>query len=304
MGLLSDIDLGEVIDTVVDALDDVDLGNIAETFGGLDFSDVVDVLDGIDLSDVTDLFGGVDLPNIGGFDLDDVADDLAAVADELFDDINLGNLFDDIRDLDLLNGLGDIFDSIFADVSDFLSSGEFDDLVDDLVGSSIVRGGRSSDNLIGSSKRDILLGNGGNDTISGLRGNDLIAGGTGSDLIKGLFGDDILGGENGNDTIEGGAGDDLISGGKGRNTVTGGKGRDTFVLSDDGVSVIDDFNVGQDRLGVLSGRDLQDVTFSQQGSSTLVKFDDGTVAILNGVRANQLSRNSIGVVDASSFNFG
>ncbi|NJL23137.1 MAG: calcium-binding protein [Leptolyngbyaceae cyanobacterium SM1_3_5] len=291
MGLLSNIDLGGL-----------NLGGL--NFGGLDFSDVVDVLDGIDLSDITNLFGGIDLPGLGGFDLDDVVDDLAAVADELFDDIDVGNLFDDIRDLDLLNGLGGIFDSIFSDVAEFIGSGDFNDLLDGLTGSPIVRGGRGSDDLIGSSKRDILIGNGGNDTISGLRGDDLIAGGSGRDLIKGLFGNDILSGESGNDTIEGGVGDDLLSGGKGRNTMTGGKGRDTFVLSDDGVDVITDFKVGQDRLGVLSDRDLRDVTFTQQGSNTLVKWDSDTVAILNNVRASQLGRNSIGVVDASSFNFG
>ena len=303
MGLLPKLNLDNVIGTVVNLVDDVSLKGLVNSLDGIDFLDLVDVLDGINVVDVVDAIDELNLPKVvDGINVGAVVDDAFAIAGELFDSFDDLNFFDDIRDLKLLNGLGDIFGTVFDDVKGFINSGEFDDLLDSLIGSPIFNGGRGDDNRLGSIARDLLFGGGGNDSLAGLNGDDLIAGGRGRDLLKGLLGNDILSGLSGDDTIAGGKGDDLISGGKGRDSLSGSGGRDTFLLEENhGLDVIKDFNIVQDTLSVLNDRDLKGVSFTQQGSNTVVSINNDAVAILSGISADKLSKNLVTVLDASSF---
>jgi len=87
-----------------------------------------------------------------------------------------------------------------------------------------------------------LTGDNGANTITGTSGNDLIDGGNGADTLSGGAG---------SDTIFGGSGADKITGGSGSDTLDGGNGaKDTFYFTatTDATDVINNFEVGTDKL--------------------------------------------------------
>ncbi len=129
--------------------------------------------------------------------------------------------------------------------------------------------------------------------IYGFAGNDSLRGGQGNDAIYGNTGQDSLGGDTGNDTLYGGKdndsifavnGTDQLFGGKGddylfvasRNgdtdTLTGGEGNDTFNLTNDGPSIITDFNSSSDFLQLVANNLPTFVfrTITTTGSNSLV----------------------------------
>jgi Ca2+-binding RTX toxin-like protein len=105
---------------------------------------------------------------------------------------------------------------------------------DQILGTEILTGGASADELVGSDvlPYDFLHGLGGDDTLVGGPGNDEIEGGSGGDSISGLDGDDrvyaddILGPGDGDDRVSGGPGNDFIVGDGGRDRLRGGLGAD------------------------------------------------------------------------------
>ena len=122
---------------------------------------------------------------------------------------------------------------------------------------------------------DQIHGQGGNDTLSGLSGNDSLSGG------------------DGNDRLLGGTGDDILVGGAGNDALVGGLGSDRFVLKPNtGVDVIEDFQVGVDRIQLLDGLQPSHLAIVQDGNNTRIEFNQQPLAILIGVQATSLTTAS------------
>ena len=135
--------------------------------------------------------------------------------------------------------------------------------VADTAGNTI-QGGRSNDEIFGSSFKDTIFGGEANDTIFAFAGDDDIFGGQGADTIFAGDGNDVIRagesndevyGQNGNDTIIGGLGFDLLFGGNGNDIMTGGDGQDTL-----------NGGAGSD---TLSGNNNNDVLNGGAGNDTL-----------------------------------
>ncbi|MDX2213845.1 MAG: right-handed parallel beta-helix repeat-containing protein [Oculatellaceae cyanobacterium bins.114] len=139
----------------------------------------------------------------------------------------------------------------------------------------IIRGTRNRDRLTGTLLADWIDGSRSNDQIVGDQGNDRLLGGQGNDFLVGQNGDDILIGGLGNDRLIGGAGKDIFG-----------------LKRGEGLDVITDFKIGQDHLGLPSSRSFRGLKFVQSGRNTLVQSGDESLALLIGVRANQLLRSS------------
>ena len=111
--------------------------------------------------------------------------------------------------------------------------------------------------------------------------------------MDGGKGNDKLDGGKGNDKLDGSDGDDYLDGGKGNNILTGGKGKNTFVLNrGTGFDTIKDFKVGEDHLKLShlgSGTGFQDLTFTQKGSDTLINSGSDQLAVLKGIRTDQIT---------------
>jgi RTX calcium-binding nonapeptide repeat (4 copies) len=122
------------------------------------------------------------------------------------------------------------------------------------------------------------------DVINGQDGDDILRGRSGDDILRGERGDDTLLGGSGNDRLVGGDGDDLLDGGTGENVLNGGSGRDRFVLNSNGISVIEDFEIGIDRIVLPSGVSYNELSIRQEGSNTVVGIHNQTLAILLGVQ--------------------
>ena len=102
------------------------------------------------------------------------------------------------------------------------------------------------------------------DVIRGQEGNDVLRGLGGSDILKGGRGNDHLFGDAGNDYLVGGRGNDLLVGYLGDDLLKGGRGSDLFWLDvESGLDTILDFVVGEDRLLLAQGLDINDLIFVQ-----------------------------------------
>ncbi|HYC01896.1 MAG TPA: hypothetical protein VED40_01300 [Azospirillaceae bacterium] len=95
-------------------------------------------------------------------------------------------------------------------------------------------------------------GTAGNESQSGTLGDDFLSGNDGDDTLSGAAGNDNLLGGDGNDRLTGGAGNDRLDGGPGDNTLTGGDGADIFQLPHSNVTIVTDFQHGQDRISLES----------------------------------------------------
>ncbi len=145
----------------------------------------------------------------------------------------------------------------------------------------VIRGTPQADDLRGTNRGDRILGLRGDDVLRGLRGNDILSGGLGNDRLEG---------DNDNDVLLGGANDDTLDGGNGNDTLTGNNGSDTFVLrSKSGSTVITDFQVGIDRLGLSAGINQTEVRIEQQGDNTLLNWRGSRLATLLGVAAQDIT---------------
>ncbi|WP_088889632.1 calcium-binding protein [Leptolyngbya ohadii] len=133
--------------------------------------------------------------------------------------------------------------------------------------------------LKGSNQGDVLTGGTGNDTLSGFEGND---------ALSGLDGNDILIGGAGNDRLTGGTGNDRLTGSIGNDTITGNEGRDRFVLTRGlGQDRILDFQDRQDRLELPRG--IRSIDIDQRGQNLFVRDQRDVLAVLVGIRMNQVS---------------
>ncbi len=158
-------------------------------------------------------------------------------------------------------------------------------------------GTSGSDKLNGGSGNDLLEGVGGNDKLFGRGGDDVLVGGDGNDLLKGLNGDDWLFGQDGSDTLRGINGNDVLDGGAGDDQLWGGSGNDTFVFSaGSGKDVVRDFEPGKDKidLGAWSGESLDSMVGRavSAGGDTVLRFADGSQAVLKNVSLSSLNEGS------------
>ncbi|UWR47506.1 calcium-binding protein [Phaeobacter inhibens] len=157
----------------------------------------------------------------------------------------------------------------------------------------------SRDILDGTGADDLISGRGGNDRLAGRAGDDDLRGGGGRDRLIGQNGDDKLNGSHGADTIRGGAGNDTLIGGngndklfgqQGNDLLIGGDGADTFAFgSNHGRARIRDFEVGVDKIDIISGAEsLSQIDFTAKGDHVVISFDNVVVTVEN-VSAAELS---------------
>lgn len=167
---------------------------------------------------------------------------------------------------------------------------------------SAASGTRKSETLRGTNANGIIDGKGGNDRVFTRGGDDIAIGGAGEDLLSGGSGDDTLIGDLGDDLLIGGAGDDLLNGGPGSDVLVGNAGSDIFVISEgQGRDSIRDFQNGTDFIGLSSGLLFEDLTIAQDGNRAIVSLADEQLAIVRGVRANQLNTEDFVAVGSTEF---
>ena len=107
--------------------------------------------------------------------------------------------------------------------------------------------------------------------------------GTQRAVLIGHSGDDTLIGGDGRDYLDGGDDEDRIEGGAGRDFMSGGSGNDTFVLSDDAVDMLWDFqstSTERDRIDVTNL--LPEGVTEDQLSDYLLVTDEGVFFDQNG----------------------
>ncbi|MFM9940452.1 MAG: VCBS domain-containing protein [Hyphomicrobiaceae bacterium] len=195
--------------------------------------------------------------------------------------------------------------------ADWIIGGAGNDFIDGGADGDVIYGSDGADGIFGGAGVDFIVGGTGNDTIygqddaDGIFGGadaDFIDGGAGNDTILGEDGGDILMGGLGVDTIDGGAGNDSIRGGVGLDFLTGGAGVDTFAF-EDGDSVtgsgdyIQDWQNGTDFIdltGIAAVDALNDLVFTQSGSSVVITGDGLELIVLNA---------NTGDFDAADFYF-
>jgi Ca2+-binding RTX toxin-like protein len=142
----------------------------------------------------------------------------------------------------------------------------------------------------GSSAPDQLTGSRSHDALIGLQGNDELVGRAGSDALQGGLGNDRLHGQADNDRLQGGEGADWLNGGKGTDTLNGGSGQDVFVIQpNQDMDVVQDFEVGIDKLRLRGGLKFEQLTIQQQGQHTILKTGNQSLVLLQNVQPNSLT---------------
>lgn len=110
-----------------------------------------------------------------------------------------------------------------------------------------------------------------------------------AEIFEGTSGSDTLIGNDGSDVIYGYDGNDIVAGGQVDDLLFGGADRDTFVLATgEGTDTIGDFKIEEDSIGLASGITFGQLSITQDGNNTLVSFNNESLAILEGVKANTL----------------
>ncbi|MEM9031823.1 MAG: calcium-binding protein, partial [Pseudomonadota bacterium] len=220
-------------------------------------------------------------------------------------------------------GTGD--DTIYGEAgNDTLWGGRNNDEVHGDAGDDLIGGGPGNDRLWGGLGHDTFWANGGTDLIYGGAGDDLLGagadndvvwaedgndelrlgkghdvgyGGAGNDTMRGAGGNDVLFGEDGGDLLFGENGNDQLVGGAGNDTLWGGTGADNFVFEEaQGDDVLRDFELGQDRISILSGASsFAALDMAQQGDDVVIWLGLGSVTLIDV---------QLGALGAGEFDFG
>ncbi len=173
-----------------------------------------------------------------------------------------------------------------TDAGEGLFGTDNDDRINGFGGDDWILGGLGDDSIWGSHGNDWIRGD---DDYASESGDDMLYGGPGDDLIIGHGGSDRLFGGTDNDRLVAGEGDDLLRGSLGHDILTGNQGSDSFVLAvSEGTDIITDFEIEFDTLVFYSGVTSETVSISQLDNNTVLSFADETLAILNGVNADDL----------------
>jgi hypothetical protein len=151
------------------------------------------------------------------------------------------------------------------------------------VSTSVEQNGTDNDDILtGSVRNDIIIAGAGDDTINGGDGNDSLFGDQGSDWIVAGGGDDLIFAGNGWDTII------LDDGGNDTVRFGQGSGRDyvTSFLSGDTIEVTANLATSWEDL-------LQHSSIYQDGTSTVVEFDNGSeLLIFTHTSISDITRDS------------
>ncbi|MEA5542108.1 DUF4347 domain-containing protein [Limnoraphis robusta Tam1] len=259
----------------------------------------------------------------GGQDNDIILGDLGN--DTLYgdqgDDSMLGDTVDE-EEIEPERGLNGVLDLMWGGAGDdSMNGGRGNDTLSGGDGNDDVRGGKEDDLVYGEAGDDLLYGDLGNDHLCGDEGNDTIygdindnvnfadtpgqdtlCGGIGNDLMFGNQDNDRLcGGEDsdtlygglGEDTLYGELGDDWLFGDEGNDLLFGGSGSDRFLIfSNEGIDTIGDFQLGTDFIALGGGLTFDQLTFTQEGTSTILSLDGQQLAILNNIQVSALTESS------------
>jgi Ca2+-binding RTX toxin-like protein len=146
-------------------------------------------------------------------------------------------------------------------------------------GDRVLTGGAENDQITGGLGNDELIGNEGNDVLVGEGGNDKILGGAGNDRIVGGRGNDYMDGDSGNDRFFCGA------------------GKDTVVLERERFDkdIIREFDANRDKLGLAKGVKFGQLSIEQRGKNTVIEFQNDQMAVLVGIKADQIGRTDFQV---------
>ncbi|MEO0924363.1 MAG: CARDB domain-containing protein [Cyanobacteria bacterium J06643_13] len=175
-----------------------------------------------------------------------------------------------------------------------------DDTIYGLAGNDTLWGNEGSDRLIGGIGDDRIDGGVGNDVIFALAGHDTMMGGEGNDLLHGQSGKDIIEGGAGNDTLfggnqfdrlDGGDGDDYLDGAKGTSVYTGGTGDDTFIINEDSVDWVRDFQLGRDTIGLADGLTFAELKITGRVNS-FIAINGERIGVLLDVNPDDLDSSN------------
>lgn len=173
-----------------------------------------------------------------------------------------------------------------TDFGEGLYGTDEDDRINGFNGDDWIQGGLGDDSIWGGHGNDWIRGD---DDYTSEGGDDMLYGGPGHDLILGHGGSDRLFGGTDNDWLVGGEGDDLLRGSLGHDILTGDAGSDSFVIAmGEGTDIITDFEIELDSLVLYTGITSDTISITQLDSNTALSFGDETLAILNGVNADDL----------------
>jgi D-alanyl-D-alanine carboxypeptidase len=194
----------------------------------------------------------------------------------------LANLGVDRNDLSTLFNKHDSAISL-PDLGNLAEFGNLQKVTNNSAGDLTLRGNSQKDTLLGSNDNDKLYGLAGNDILIGGRGDDILVGGTGKDLLFGGQGNDLLVDDyDGGDIMTGGGSADTFSVG---NWNAAGQNRTADLITDFAIG-IDKLKIG--RLGATFGN--LKIENSRQG--TIISDNGNQIAILQGVKANKLTKDS------------
>ena len=183
-------------------------------------------------------------------------------------------------------------DSLIGDkYANALSGNGGNDVNEGGIGRDILSGGEGIDTLsyMGSSagvKVSLLNGtaSGGDATGDKFVGFENLTGSAHDDVLTGSKEDNKIYGGKGNDKINGDEGADRIIGEDGNDTLTGGGGADAFIFNvppayvaayigfTPGHDTITDFDIDTDHLEFLFADSLDELSFSQVGSDTIIEY--------------------------------
>ena len=121
----------------------------------------------------------------------------------------------------------------------------------------------------------------------GGEGNDRLHGQSGNDVMKGGAGNDTLFGGNQFDRLDGEDGDDYLDGANGITVYTGGNGQDTFVMNEDSVDWVRDFQLGKDTIGLADGLSFTELEITGRVNS-FIAIDGDRIGVLLDVNPNDL----------------
>lgn len=183
---------------------------------------------------------------------------------------------------------GDSIDPLIAgtDAGEGLIGTEKADRLNSFDGDDWLLGGMGNDSVWGGHGNDWIRGD---DDYTSESGDDMLYGGPGNDLIYGHGGSDRLFGGTEDDHLIAGTGDDLLRGSLGYDILTGDEGHDSFVIAaGEGTDLITDFELEFDTLVLYTGVTSATLEVSQLDNNTVLSFANETLAVLNGVSAENL----------------
>ncbi|HAA30966.1 MAG TPA: hypothetical protein DCE56_28755 [Cyanobacteria bacterium UBA8553] len=194
---------------------------------------------------------------------------------------------------DILNG-GDDNDSIYAgEGKNQIYAGSGNDLVFAGAGDDLIYGGEGSDAIYAGEGVNTIYSGDGDDLIYGGSNSDRIDAGAGNDQIFANGGNNTILGGAGNDTIYSGSGNDFINAGAGSDTIWLGGGIDTVVIAKgNGIDTINNFQLGQTRIGLSGGLTFNDLAIAQGTGTTLISAGNELLASLSWVQASSLTTDS------------